>query len=417
MHDTITLPNGVRLLTQAVPNVRTAALGVFVGTGSRHERAGESGAAHFLEHMTFKSTRTRSTAALARQIDALGGHVNAYTTKESTCFYLRCLDDHLPIAAEMLCDMLLDGAFSDDEVTAERSVISEEIGMYRDTPEDLAAERLAAAVWRGSSLARPILGTPGSLAKMDGAWLRAYHRSHYCPDRIVVSLAGRYDSKTVDLLTSRFSALPPGAAQCVTSARFHRAVSVKHKATEQDHLILAFPALPYTDERRYAQQLLSSILGGGVSSRLFQQVREEQGLCYNIYSYISDYADTGFLGLYAAVSPHVRASALDAVCRVTAELAEHGVTQQELDGAREQAKAGLLMAMESAQARMSHAGTSLLLRGRVLTPEQILDSYEAVTAGQLRQLAAELLDFSRCSLSAVGRVHSPDDLRHPLLSF
>lgn len=414
MYDMTTLPNGVRILTQEIPGIRTAALGVFVGCGSRHEAAGENGAAHFLEHMAFKSTRRQSTAALARRIDALGGQVNAYTTKESTCFYLRCLDRHLTGAAEMLCDMLLDGAFRPDEVDTERSVILEEIGMYQDAPEDLVSERLTAAVYRGSALARPILGTRRTLEKMDGEWLRAYRRERYLPERIVISLAGKLDPVAVELLKERFAALEPGRPSRLKPARYRPSVTVKRKATEQDHLILAFPALPYTDERRYVQQLLSSILGGGVSSRLFQQVREERGLCYSVYSYIADHEDVGLLGLYAALSPQTRTQALDAVCRVAAELAEHGVTAEELDAAREQAKAGVLMSLESAQARMSHAGVSMLLRGRVRSPEEIIAAYDAVTAQQLRDLAGELIDFENCSLSAVGRVRSEEELREQI---
>lgn len=417
MYDMITLPNGLRILTQPIPGVRTAALGIFIGTGSRHETATYNGAAHFLEHMAFKSTRTRTTAQIARQIDELGGQMNAYTTKESTCFYQRCLDSHLERAAELMCDMLLDGAFLDEEVDTERNVILEEIGMYRDTPEELVAERLAAQVYRGSSLARPILGTRSTLAGIGAEELRQYQRTHYQPDRIVVSLAGNFSKSTVHLLNDRFSALERTAPQKTPPARYHSKLVTYRKATEQNHLILAFPARSYMDEQRYTQQLLTSILGGGVSSRLFQQVREERGLCYSVYSYISDYKDTALLGMYAALSAQTEAQALDEMYRVAAELAEHGVTEEELNRAREQAKANVLMGLESVQARMSHAGMSLLLRDRISDREEILAGYDAVTVRELNQLAQELLDVHRCSLSAVGRVRPKQELQEQMFRF
>ena len=417
MYHMNTLPNGVRILTQPVPAVRTAAVGIFIGTGSRHEAAGENGAAHFLEHMAFKSTLTRSTDELARQIDSIGGHVNAYTTKESTCFYARCLDSHLPRAIDLLCDMLLCPAFRQEEVDTERGVILEEIGMYRDTPEDLVAERLNASVYQGTPLARPILGTRKTLEAMDSDRLRAYHDTHYLPDRIVVSLAGSFSPADVALLESRFAGLTPAPSRAIRPAAFRPAVTVRRKAIEQNHLILAFPAPSYLDGRRFQMNLLSAILGGGVSSRLFQQVREQQGLCYSIYSYIADHEDTGLLGLYTALSPATEQQALTTLCRVVGDLVQHGPEEEELDRAREQAKASVLMGLESTQARMSHMGTSMLLRGKVLTPEELVTGYDSVTREQLLALAQEIFDFGHAALSAVGRVGDVEEYRKTIEAF
>lgn len=417
MYEMTTLPNGVRILTQPVPAVRTAAVGVFVGTGSRHESAGQSGAAHFLEHMAFKSTLNRSTDRLAMDVDSIGGQMNAYTTKESTCFYTRCLDLHLPRAIELLGDMLLNGAFLDEEVDTERGVILEEIGMYRDTPEDLVNELLNAAVYKGHSLARPILGTRRTLSAMTGDWLRDYRNSRYLPHRIVISLAGSFTQNDVEQLKALFSTLAPGREPRAKAAQYHPAVTVRRKAIEQNHIIVGFPAPSFLDSRRYQMTLLSSMLGGGVSSRLFQQVREQQGLCYTVYSYISDHEDTGLLGLYTALSPQTEDKALTTMCRVAAEMAEHGPAADELDRAREQAKANVLMGLESTQARMSHAGNSMLLRGRVSSPDEILAAYDAVTAQQVRDLAAEVLDFSRVSLSAVGRVRTGEEYQSSVAQF
>lgn len=404
MHQIITLDNGVRILTQPVPAVRTASIGVFIGTGSRHETAAQSGAAHFLEHMAFKSTEHRTTDQLARQIDAVGGQVNAYTTKESTCFYARCLDTHLERVIDLLCDMLFHSSFLQEEVDTERGVILEEIGMYKDAPEDLVAERLAAAVYKGSSLSRPILGSKRTLDIMTGDWLRDYRREHYRPDRVVISLAGSFTDAAVDELKSRFSALSGAPSPAIRPATYHSAITVRRKAIEQNHLILAFPALSYLDQGRYALHLLSSVLGGGVSSRLFQEVREKRGLCYTVYSYISDHEDTGLLGMYTALSPDTERQALETLCRVAAELAEYGPEQEELDRAREQAKANILMSLESTQSRMSHMGAAMLLRNKVASTEDVIRAYDAVTTGQVRDLAQRIFAFGQASLSAVGKV-------------
>ncbi len=417
MYHMTTLPNGVRILTQPVPGVRTAALGVFIGTGSRHERAAENGAAHFLEHMAFKATEHRSADRLAQDIDTLGGQVNAYTTKELTCFHARCLDSHLMQVVDLLCDMLFHSRFLPQEVDTERGVILEEIGMYKDDPADLVYERLAAAVYKGSPLARPILGTRRTLEAMDGEWLREYKCTHYRPDRIVVSLAGSFGGAAVDELTARFAALSGTPAPAVRPVTYHPTIALRRKAAEQNHMILAFPALPATHERRYEQLLLSSVLGGGVSSRLFQEMREKQGLCYSVYSYVNDYEDVGLFGLYTALGQETEKKALDTLCRVTAQLAEHGPEPEELDRAREQAKANVLMGLESTQARMSHMGLSMLLRGRVPDEEEITAVYDAITVEQIRTLAQEFFDFSRASLAVVGRTGRQEDYRTALDQF
>lgn len=409
MYDRITLPNGARILTRAMPGVRTAAVGVFIGTGSRHEKAGENGAAHFLEHMAFKATEHRSADRLAQDIDTLGGQMNAYTTKELTCFHARCLDSQLPRVIELLCDMLFHSRFLPEEVETERGVILEEIGMYKDDPADLVYEGLAAAIYKGSSLARPILGTRRTLAGMDGEWLREYKRAHYRPDRIVVSLAGSFDETCVEQLKAAFSALSGSPAPVVKPVTYQPTITLRRKAVEQNHMILAFPALNALDSRRYTQLLLSSILGGGVSSRLFQEMREKRGLCYSVYSYVSDYEDVGLLGLYTALGKETEAQALETLCRVTAQLAEHGPEEDELERAREQAKANVLMGLESTQSRMSHMGLSMLLRGKVPDENEITAAYDAITVEQVRTLAQEIFDFSQAGLSVVGKV---DDREH-----
>ena len=401
-----TLPNGVRILTEHVPGVRSASLGIWVGTGSRHESAAENGAAHFIEHMLFKGTGRRTAGELAEEMDAVGGQINAFTTKECTCFYARVLDTHLNQAADILCDMFFHSKFDDADVETERGVILEEIGMYEDNPEDLCAERLAGTVFRGTPLARPILGRKATLEKMDGAWLRDYQRTHYGPERIVVALAGSFTQAHVEDLARRFGQLEPVAHPAGRPAFYTPGVVVKKKAIEQNHLTLAFPGLPFADKRRFALQLLSSILGGGMSSRLFQQVREQQGLCYSIYSYGAGHADTGVFCIYTALNRDTEAKALATIRQVVDQLRDQGPTHEELERAREQSKANVIMGLESTQARMSHAGRSLLFSGEILTPEAILAAYDAVTREDVMALARDLFQWDQASLSAVGQVRS-----------
>ena len=414
MYQTITLPNGIRLLTQQVPQARTAALGFFVGVGSRHETAAESGAAHFIEHMLFKGTSTMDAIAIAEETDTIGGQVNAYTTKDCTCFYARCLDSHLDRAAELLMSMLLDSNFDQSDVELERGVIFEEIGMYEDTPDELCADRLAAVVYGGSPLARPVLGKTSTLNKMTGESLKNWQREHYRPDRIVISLTGHFDASSIDHIVARMSAMEAGKTRTGKKADYRSAITVKKKAIEQNHLMLAFPALSYLDERRYQLLILNSILGGGVSSRLFQELREKRGLCYSVYSYVADHADTGMVGIYTALGKSTEEEALAAICREVRRLAQDGPTEAELARVREQAKANVVMGLESIQSKMSHLGTSTLLFDKVRTVDDIIASYDAITMEQLRVLAAEVFDFSQVSLSAVGRVDTVEGYRKRL---
>lgn len=283
--------------------------------------------------------------------------------------------------------------------------------MYEDTPEELCADRLAAAVYKGAALGRPILGKESTLVPMTGQWLRQWQRDNYGPERLVVSLTGRFDQRAVDRLVAGLTDLAPGKPRRESETVYRPAYTVRRKAIEQNHLMLAFPALSYLDPRRYQLMLLNALLGGGSSSRLFQELRERQGLCYSVYSYLSDHQDTGQLGIYTALGKETEEKALAAACRIVRELAEHGPTQEELDRAREQAKANVIMGLESVQARMSHLGSATLLFGRVRTPDEILAEYDAVTREDLLTLSQQIFDLRQASLSAVGRVDSAEGYR------
>ncbi len=410
-----TLPNGVRLVTEKIDTVRSAALGIWVGGGSREESPQESGAAHFIEHMLFKGTGRRTAADIARETDAIGGQMNAFTTKECTCFYGRALDDHLPQALDILWDMVYGSSFTQEAVETERGVILEEIDMYEDTPDDLCGEKLFGAVFQGNSLSRPILGRPETLEPMTGDFLRDYHRRHYRADNTVVALAGSFTEEVLEDIRRRFSTLEPGPAPVLTPAVYTPSFVTTTKSIEQNHLTLAFPGLSYNSPKRFALQLLSSILGGGVSSRLFQQVRERQGLCYSVYSYGAGHAETGVFCVYTALNRETEGKALETIRRVITQFKAEGPTDEELERAREQSKANVVMGLESTQSRMSHAGRSLLFSGEILSAEEIIAAYNAVTRQDVMALAEEIFRWDQVSLSAVGQVRSVEEYKELLL--
>lgn len=409
-----TLPNGARIVTEKIPGVRSAALGIWVGGGSRMEQAQEGGAAHFIEHMLFKGTEKRSAADIARETDAIGGQINAYTTKECTCFYARVLDDHLSQALDILWDMVYHSAFQQEAVELERGVILEEIDMYEDTPDDLCGEKLFQAVYAPSPLSRPILGRRETLEPMTGTFLKEFHQRHYRAENTVVVLSGSFGPESVEALRQRFSTLTSGAPAEQEDAVYHPAFTATRKSIEQNHLLLAFPGLGYSSPKRFGMQLLSMILGGGVSSRLFQTVREQQGLCYSIYSYGASYRETGCFCIYTALNADTEARALGTISQVLRDFLAQGPTQEELSRVREQTKANVVMGMESTQARMSHAGRSLLFNGEILSAQELIAAYDAVSMDSVMELAREVLDWEKVSLSAVGQVREAEAYRELL---
>ena len=414
MYEKITLQNGLRIVFEIIPYVRSVSLGVWVGTGSRFEPPAAAGASHFIEHMVFKGTLSRTAAQLAAEMDEIGGQVNAFTTKECTCFYGRVLDTHLGKLTDILCDMLTNSRFDDGDVTSERGVIFEEIDMYEDAPEDLVTERLFSAVFKGSPLGKPILGNKPALSKMDGAFLRAYMAAHYNPENIVVALSGNFSDGDIGLLKDRFSRFTGGGKNSFKPAAFTPAFLVKKKPIEQNHLCLGFPGMARGDERRFPLQLMSSILGGGMSSRLFQSVREKNGLCYTVYSFSSLYQDTGIFGIYTALSRETEQAAISLILDELRRLVDNGVTLEELSRAREQTKANILMSLESTGARMNLLGKGELSLGKILSPEETAAAYDAVTPEDILSLAREMFTQENLSFSAVGRVQTAQQYKETL---
>ncbi|MBE6948622.1 MAG: insulinase family protein [Ruminococcaceae bacterium] len=409
MYNTITLSNGVRIVYENIPYVRSASVGVWVNVGTRDEMANENGASHFIEHMVFKGTKNRTAAQLAFDMDRIGGQINAFTTKENTCFYGRVLDTHVQKIADILCDMLLESNFHDDDVNNERNVIIEEIGMYEDTPDDLVTEQLFSGCFKGSSLARPVLGTRNTLGKMDGEFLKNYMTEHYTGDKIVVVLAGNISDSDVQYFAEHLKVVPVGDGKKRKKAKYVQSIKSKKKTTEQNHLCLAFPSIGITDDRRYAVQLMSNILGGGMSSRLFQSVREDKGLCYSIYSFGASYQDTGLLGIYTALGKETERPALSLIAEEIKRFKEFGVTADELELARDQVKSNILMSLESTSARMNRLGHNLLYFDYCMSYDQTIANYDKVTVDDIAKAAEMILDFDKVSFSAVGRVGKTEE--------
>lgn len=411
-----TLPNGVRILSEKIDSVRSVAIGVWVMNGSSHEPKKLGGISHFIEHMVFKGTHNRTAAQIAEQMDAVGGQVNAFTTKECTCFYARVLDTHLRDAADILADMLFNSKFDENDVQTERGVILEEIGMYNDAPDDLVSERLMASVFAPHPLCRPILGTPATLKDITGETMRTYIREYYAPDRTLIALSGNFSENDLDFIAQLFAGMGGGKQNSVQMNRYKPSIVVKKKATEQNHLILAFEGPPFGDPNRYVNAILSNILGGGMSSRLFRTVRDERGLCYSIYSYVSSHADTGLFGIYTATNKDTEAEALKLILEILNELVQNGITAEELLRAREQCKANVLLALESTISRMNAIARGELFTGEILTPEEIIARYDAVDLDAVLRSAKNIFSMETASLSAVGKVRPKEEYQALLRS-
>lgn len=412
MYEKVTLPNGVRILWERVPWARSVACGIWVGVGSRYESEAENGSAHFIEHMLFKGTQRRTAGQLAMEMDAIGGQINAYTTKESTCFYGQVLSDQLMNLADMLTDMFFCSRFDEKAVSGERSVIFEEIDMYEDAPDDLVSERLYGTVFKNSPLARPILGKRTSLNHITGAKLRRFMQEKYTPGRIVVALAGKIEDDGLAYLKDRFSAIPVSPDPEFEPSGYIPGFTVRNKPIEQEHICLGFPGLPIASKNRFTQHMMNNILGGGMSSRLFQAIREERGLCYSIYTFAAPHSDTGTLGIYAATSHEAERHALTAIADELKRFLDDGVGSDELERARLQVKANVVMSEESIGSTMHRLGRGELIMGNVSDTDAIVAAYDAVTADDILSLARSTFTAEGLSFSAVGHVESSASYRN-----
>ena len=411
MVETITLENGARIVFEHIPYVRSVSFGLWFSVGSRRETGIQNGASHFIEHMLFKGTKSKTASQIAEQMDEVGGQLNAFTTKESTCFYGRVLDQNLRKSVDLFADMLFHSNFAEEDIDAERQIIFEEIDMYEDSPDDLVSEVLLEAVFPDSALGRPILGTKETLRAFSRDLLLSYKEENFTGERFVFALSGNFTEADISYISDLFSKLPAGKEETVDKANFQPAFVLREKEIEQNHLCLLLPGLHYNHEDRYAAQLFSNILGGGMSSRLFQELREELGLCYSVYSFGASYHDVGAFGIYLALNRENEEKALEKILEILRDLKENGVSQTELERANSQVKTSVLLSLESTSARMNRMGRNALHRGHIPTAEEVIANYDAVSTEDVQALSKRLLDFSKLSFSAVGKVNQVEQYR------
>lgn len=396
------LPSGLVVVTDDMPHLETASLGVWVNCGSRHERPDEHGISHFLEHMAFKGTDSRTARQIAEEIEAVGGDLNAATGVEVTAYYARMLREDVPLALEVLADILSHPRFDDNEIVREKNVIIQEIGALEDTPDDLVFDFLQATAYAGQPVGRSILGTPATVRSIDASMLRDYLGRNYRGPGTVVAAAGAVSHQAivekVDRLFGGFAGPAPGRPE---AAHFHGGVHVERRDLEQAHLALALEGVPQRDPTLYSLQVFTNVLGGGMSSRLFQEVRESRGLCYSIYCFHSPYADTGLFGLYAGTDA-ADAKELMRVVVDEMEAAAHGLTEAEVARAKAQMKSGLLMALESSGARAEQLARQMIIHDRVMPVEEIVARVDAVTVESARAAGRALLARSRPAVAALG---------------
>lgn len=397
-----TCKNGVRIVLEQIPTVRSVAIGVWIGTGSRNETEQNNGISHFLEHMFFKGTKTRTAKEIAEAFDSIGGQVNAFTSKEYTCYYAKVLDEHASFALEMLADMFFHSTFVDEELQKERNVVLEEIKMYEDTPDDIVHDLLSKACYANHPLGYPILGTEETLRTFTGDSLRGYMADYYTPDRVVISVAGNVDESFIQQVESYFGFFTAKRKASESSApSFQPQKLARQKETEQAHLCIGFNGLPVGHPDIYTLIILNNILGGSMSSRLFQEVREQRGLAYSVFSYHSSYQDSGLLAIYAGTGSNQLDLLFETIQETIDKLKEDGITEKELKNSKEQMKGSLMLGLESTNSRMSRNGKNELLLGRHRTLDEIIEEINSVTVEKVNELARRIF-AEDCALALIS---------------
>jgi predicted Zn-dependent peptidase len=403
------LPSGLHVVTERMPDVRSVAAGCWVGTGSRDERPATAGASHFLEHLLFKGTERRTATDIAESVDAVGGDINAFTTKEYTAFYVRLLDEDLDMGLEILGDIMSDSAFRPDEVECERQVILEEILMHADEPGDLVHDVFYDAMYPAHALGWPVLGDDQTISAMTCDDIRAFFQEHYRPVNMVVALAGALDHDAAVEAVERWFRPESGgeSPDRRPPEGSPRSLTVVTRPSEQAHIVIGVPALDRDDDDRYALAILDHVLGGGMSSRLFQEVREKRGLAYSVYSFRAGFEGTGALGVYAGTAPTRAHEVIDLIDGELADVAAQGIAPSELARAQGHLRGTIALGLEDSGARMSRIGRSQLVHGEVLTVDEVVGRVEAVTLDDVRRVAERVLGGPRV-MAVVGPFQEDD---------
>ncbi len=411
MHRKTVLKNGVRIVSERLPHLRSVSLGIWVNTGSRDEAPFENGVSHFIEHMSFKGTRNRSAFQIAKDLDAIGGLSNAFTGKETTCFYGRVLDRHFPLLADILSDIFVHPTFQPEDMEREREVIFQEISMVEDTPDDYLHMLFQGLFWPDHPIGRPVLGSAETVARMDREMVRGYIRKFYVPERVLVVAAGNVDHeqmveyfRPVFEAESDFSGDNPPRSLPLNSG----GVLVRQKALEQVHLCLGSEAPSQVDESRFACALMNTILGGNMSSRLFQEIRENRGMAYSVYSFFSPYADAGLFGVYAATDARNMNAVLEITQNEIRKLGRGQLTEDDLAAAKENAIGGMYLAAESADSQMMRAAKNEFIFGRQVDYEEVVASIERVSVDHVVEMVNRVFGVDQVAFTALGPVNEED---------
>src|SRR3954447_15141523 len=404
-----TLDNGVRINTGGVPHVRSVSVGIWIGSGSRRESSEQNGISHFIEHMLFKGTTQRSAVDIARSVDSIGGNLDAFTAKELVCFNTKVLDQHLSLAFDVLADLVLHPMFREEDIAKEKGVILEEIKMEADSPDYLVHEIFTSNFWKDHPLGKRILGTPQSVKRFDQGMIRSYYSAVYSPANLVVTAAGNLTHDgLVALARQHLEWLPPAApAPQDQSPVTHARIALRNKkALEQVHLCLGVPSYPLPHEERFACYVLNTLLGGGMSSRLFQNIRERQGLAYAVFSELNPYRDTGCLSIYAGTSIESARKVVESITREFRQLKEQRVSDEELRRAKDHLKGSLMLGLESTASRMSNLARQEMYFGKFFTLDELVESIESVTSDDVQRIARTFFDPRQIALTILGNLEN-----------
>src|SRR6516164_4259651 len=413
-----TLANGLRVATDRIDTVDTVSLGIWVDVGTRHEQADINGVAHFLEHMAFKGTDRRNALGIAEEIEAVGGHLNAYTSRESTAYYAKVLKEDVPLALDILSDILQNSTFQPEEIERERAVILQEIGQANDTPDDIVFDHFQECAYPDQAMGRPVLGSPEIIRKIERETVIGYLRKHYGAQRMVLAAAGHVDhDRLAELADNLLGGLPAERPATTEPAYYAGGDRREQRDLEQLHLVLGFPGVVLGDPDYYAASVLSTALGGGMSSRLFQEIREKRGLVYAIHSFVHGYRDAGLFGIYAGTGEEEAAELVPALCEEAVKL-QDGLTAIELRRAKTQMKAGLLMSLESTSARCEQLAQHLLIHGTPFDPPEIVRRIEAVDDAAIRRVVARWRSAppTVAALGPLSRLEDYDKLQARLVA-
>jgi predicted Zn-dependent peptidase len=402
------LPNGLTILTEVMPAVRSVSMGIWVRTGSRQESEEENGISHFIEHMVFKGTKNRSAEQIARDADSIGGHLDAFTAKECTSFSVKALDEHVPRAFDILSDLFINPLFQSEDILKESRVIQEEIKMVEDTPDDLVHEIFTQSYWRGHALGRPILGTRRTVGSFTRERLFDYFQRHYTPNSTLLAAAGNLEhARFVDLVAKSFGDLPCGpVADDGPPPTPHPSIRHRHKKElEQVHLCVGAPSYPLPHEKRFACYLLNTVLGGGMSSRLFQNIREKRGLAYSVFSGLSSFRDAGCLSVYAGTALENARQVLGLILDEFRQLKSEALSDQELQHAKDYLKGSLLLSLETTGSRMSNVARQEMYFGRYISLDETSRRVDEVAAPEILEVAREFFQTDRLAVTFLGPIN------------